>query len=238
MAWLVTAVGIAHAAHRRHQKQPPALCVPGSPPGKSRSWPYRRTLAADSVAQVYSLWRSAPPPSVQAVQFLEHPIYGCAYAHRGATWLGSEPWEDGGKYMNLNQGGDRNVVLVGALVAYEDYSLTEGLEGFRFGVTVKDLRTGRTLRHEPTGKRKVSGEPELEFGFGHTTAIVLNEDGAVAWIVEVPADEGGGFQVHAAAFAGSTVLASGPEIDPSSLALGGSTLYWMQGGQPRTATLR
>jgi hypothetical protein len=200
--------------------------------------PYRRTIAANQVAQVYSLWEIPPPRVVKALEGPEHRIYGCAYGHRGAIWLGSEPSNGGGgKYMNLNVGGDRNVVLAGSIVAYEDYSLTEGLEGFRFGVTVEDLRTGRTLHHEPTGKRKVCGECDLEFGFGHTTAIVVNEGGGVAWIVEVPVDEGGGYQVHAVDSSGSRMPDSGPEIDPSSLALGGSTLYWMHGAQAHTATL-
>jgi hypothetical protein len=45
------------------------------------------------------------------------------------------------------------------------------------------------------------------------------------------------FEVHAADRTGSRLLASGPTIDPHSLALAGSTLYWTQGGKPFTASL-
>lgn len=38
--------------------------------------------------------------------------------------------------------------------------------------------------------------------------------------------------------AGETVVASGAGIDPSSLALAGSRLYWLDNGQPQTAELR
>ncbi len=61
-------------------------------------------------------------------------------------------------------------------------------------------------------------------------------DGSVAWIVETGEEEGR-YQVHAVDKSGSRVLASGPNIDPSSLALAGSTLYWTQGDQPFSASL-
>ena len=61
-------------------------------------------------------------------------------------------------------------------------------------------------------------------------------DGSVAWIVETNEEEGE-YQVHAVDKSGSRVLASNPDIDPTSLALAGSTLYWTQGGQPATASL-
>jgi hypothetical protein len=174
-----------------------------------------------------------------------HPIYGCVYGHRGARLLGPEPWDDSGKYMNLNTFGERNVVLAGTVVAYEDYYTTEGLCGFQFHVVVEDLRTGAVLRHEPVATRTVP-EPESEcgeFGIGDTTAIVVEADGAVAWTVEAPASFveahliEPGSQVRAADASGSRLLAAGTAVDPSSLALGGSTVYWTQGGQPRSATL-
>jgi hypothetical protein len=139
--------------------------------------------------------------------------------------------------MNYSYFGDRNIVLAGPIVAYEHYSFAEGLGGTRLGVAVRDLRTGATLRDEPTGKAKIPGsEPELEFGIGHTATIVVKSNGSVAWILETSAQEDR-YQVHAADMTGSRLLASGPDIDRSSLALAGNTIYWMQSGQPRAAPL-
>jgi hypothetical protein len=65
---------------------------------------------------------------------------------------------------------------------------------------------------------------------------VVKRDGSVAWIVETNQEEGR-YQVHAVDKSGSRVLATGPDVDPTSLALAGSTLYWAQGDQPFSASL-
>jgi hypothetical protein len=82
-------------------------------------------------------------------------------------------------------------------------------------------------------------------GVGNVVAIVVKSDGAVAWIAEdYERTLGTGtpsvtpyFDVEAVDKSGSRLLASGTDIDPSSLALAGNTLYWMQGGQPASAPL-
>ncbi|HXB16322.1 MAG TPA: hypothetical protein VNV44_11340 [Solirubrobacteraceae bacterium] len=233
----------AHRPRRRHKPVPPPLCEPETSPYKSRAEPYRRTLATDDLAQVYSL--GASRPALAGLQSGRRPIYGCVYSHRGALLLGAEPWDNGGKYMALNIGGERNVVIAGTFVAFEDYEMTESLCGFKFKVVVEDLRTGKVLRNEPAGTRTVP-DPGFEcgeVGLGNTTGIVLKADGAVAWILE-PQDWAveahiiePGYEVHAADATGSTSLARGLDVDPSSLALAGSTVYWTQGGLPRAATL-
>jgi hypothetical protein len=223
------------ASTGRHHKHLPLLCAPGTSPSKSATQPYRKTIAADPVAQVYSL--GAGPPVTPGHGEWKRQIYGCTYGHRGAYSLGVEPYRELSKYSNESRFGELNIVLAGAIVAYEDFSFFEGLGGQRQGVVVEDLRTGRRLRDEPTGKHKVPGsEPELEFGIGDTTAIVVKSDGSVAWIVKTSTEEGT-YQVHAADATGSRVLASGADIDPSSLALAESTLYWTQGSQPHSAPL-
>jgi hypothetical protein len=194
-----------------------------------------KTLAVDPFAQVYSL--GAGPPVTSGHGEWERRIYGCAYGHRGAYFLGVEPYREVTKYMNEGYFGDLHIVLAGPLVAYEHYARGEGLNNSREEVVVRDLRTGTRLRDEPTGRAKIPGpEPELEFGIGDTTAIVVKGDGSVAWIVETR-DADGRYQVHAVDAVGSRLLASGADINPTSLALAENTLYWTQGGQPQAAPI-
>jgi len=73
-----------------------------------------------------------------------------------------------------------------------------------------------------------------DIGLGETTAIVVKSDGSVAWIVRT----NDGPQVRFADKTGEHLLAAAsPAIDPNSLALAGSTLYWTQGGKPMSAAL-
>jgi hypothetical protein len=191
----------------------------------------------DPYAQVYSLGAGPPvaqPPGAASSERRE--IYGCVYGHRGAYDLGPTPHWELDKYLEGPYLGDSNVVLAGPIVAYE-YREAPASGKPHWAVFVQDLRTGRTLRHEPTGNLATpSGEPEQDFGIGPTTAIVLKSNGSVAWIVSAGRSEGG-YQVHAADLTGSRLLASGGDIDPTSLALVQSTLYWTQGGKPASAPL-
>jgi hypothetical protein len=154
-------------------------------------------------------------------------IHGCAY--------GREPYLVGTEELckGVRCGGPQGEVLAGPLVAYEEGG---GGEIFnRYFVMVRDLRTGRVVRKLPTGTPTKPPTSPLSAGIGPTTAIVVKPDGAVAWIVETgyPSE----YQVHAVDSSGSRTLASGTDIDPSSLALAGSTLYWMQNGQAMSAPL-
>ena len=74
--------------------------------------------------------------------------------------------------------------------------------------------------------------------------MVLKTDGSVAWINEFglvvnkfgtvhPME----YEVHAVDKNGSRVLGSGTNVDPHSLALAGSTLYWTQDGSPMSTVL-
>ena len=142
-------------------------------------------------------------------------------------------------------GGVDEVALVGHMVVYESWFSGRENRPERHRVIVRDLRTGRVLHNLPTGTPRTP-EPG-EVGNGGTTAIVLKADGSVAWInlflergVIVPPEPVNfirNYEVHAVDQSGSRVLASGPDIDPRSLALGGSTLYWTQGGKPASTTL-
>ncbi len=58
----------------------------------------------------------------------------------------------------------------------------------------------------------------------------------MAWITQASPDEGS-YQVHTVDKTGSHELAFGADIDPYSLALAGSRLYWTQEGKPMSAVL-
>jgi hypothetical protein len=125
------------------------------------------------------------------------------------------------------------------MLAYESYWFTSnpvpGAIECEQDVVVRDLRSGRVLHDVPTG---TSGPPS--FCFGPAITLIVKSDGAVAWISK-DEDEGhpepAPCEVHAVDGTGSKLLASGSDIEPYSLALGGSTLYWLQGGKPMSAAL-
>lgn len=119
-------------------------------------------------------------------------------------------------------------------MAYEEWSTVPHGSTYWL-VIVRNLRTGRVLHKVPTG---IAGPGTVEvLGDGFTTAIVVKPDGAVAWILESGASRPIEYQVHAVDAKGERTLASGSGIEPSSLALAGSTLYWTQDGQSFSATL-
>jgi hypothetical protein len=88
------------------------------------------------------------------------------------------------------------------------------------------------LHRLPTGTPVA---PE-QVGGGEAAAIVVKNDGAVAWILQThwaPAE----YEVHAVDKSGRRLLAQGHDIGPGSLALAGSTLYWTQGNKPFSSLL-
>ena len=95
-------------------------------------------------------------------------------------------------------------------------------------VGVVSLRTGRRSETPNTG-------------FGSTGPVVTTR-GTIAWVDVGEYPQGGRFapgkRVRAMAFGGPVAtLDEGEEIEPESLALGGSTLYWTKAGAPRSAGL-
>jgi hypothetical protein len=201
-------VAMASSRHRR------AFACPAS-----RS----HVLVADRVAEVYE----APEPLG-----LHERIFACAHSGRHVYDLGPIPQCGGGA------GGCESVehvVLAGTIVAYERASATGSFQsrpGAEYQIVVRELRTGRTLENVPTGTNAVGGSG----GSGPATAVVAKSDGAVAWIVQKSPVEGR-YQVHVLDRAGARIVAVGPEIDPTALALAGSTLYWSQGGKAFSAAV-
>ena len=187
--------------------------------GRRRCPPaYKQVLAADPEAVVYQ---------AAARDGEEGEVYGCAYRsgrsyHFGPPLYGS----------SAGSGGTNPIALAGPIAAY-------GVEIFVSGLTqqssaeiwVRDLLTGKVIHRMPNGSPAEPGDT----GIGETTAIVVKSDGSVAWMARSGGPEG--IQLRSIDRTGSHLLAASPEIEPDSLALAGSTLYWTQGGRAMSAKL-
>ena len=194
-------------------KRPPA------PKVSSCSSIRTHAVAADTQAQVFVALNS----------YLTHSYYGCVYGSRHIYELGIvNDCENSGAAGRCE--GISRVGLGGTFVAYEEH--LPGL-GAAWVEVVRNLLTGRVLRKLPTGR---STPPHA----GTPRSIVVKSDGAIAWIVGTrvatangPAED----EVYASDSSGTRLLASGPGIEPASLALTGSTVYWTQEGRPFSAPL-
>ena len=160
-------------------------------------------------------------------------VYACVYGGHRSYKLGIPPPPP--RSLGAPSGREfiQNEVLSGPIVAYERRTVpaTAVVTDVLY---VRDLRSGRVLHVAPTGA-PVPGEP-ASAGNGEAVTVVAKADGAIAWIVET-AIAPNKYEVRAVDESGTRVLAAGNNIDPSSLALAGSTLYWTQGGEPLAATL-
>jgi DNA-binding beta-propeller fold protein YncE len=133
-----------------------------------------------------------------------------------------------------------HAVLAGATVAYE--RLRYGPEEHEWVVVSRNLRTGQVIRETPTGTEHRPGD----IGVGPIISLAVKPDGSTAWVAEnaerstlapngTPAIRY--FDIYADDHSGERLLAVGTNIDPSSLALGGTHLYWTEAGTPRSATI-
>jgi hypothetical protein len=226
----------ATATAARGRPATPAKCRPNS----------SHAVFTDPQAQVYA---------VQNGEVLN--IRACANGQQRSFFIASC-----NRYESATAcAGEPQVILAGAVVAYEE-SFTTADRYTRKGqavrtslrVIVRDLRTGRVLHDVPTGSPP---KPEPgSVGVGSIVALVLKSDGSVAWIAmdteRSATAKAAYFDVYATDTSGTRLLASGTDIDPSSLALSsgathlddyphtivGSTLYWTQGGQSFSTTLK
>jgi hypothetical protein len=182
-------------------------------------------VVADAQAQVYLarqvIFEQGSHQPLRTIRVYR----GCQLGAARSLLLGPAPSECGSSGCPPHL---EDLTLAGTLVAFQRSTTSESSEGGsgEWLVIVRDLRSGRVLRSVPTG---TSTNPMVR-GAGPTTAIAVKKDGAVAWIVEA-SHEPNRYEVHAVDKSGSRLLASGADVDPSSLALAGSTLYWTQGGK-------
>jgi hypothetical protein len=171
---------------------------------------HAHVLKADRLAELYTA-----PEDPEYPEFLG--VYGCAYKNKSSYLLGNVPEPNVG-----GPGSGAGVsleVLTGTVVA-DWYADSPG------SIAVRNLVNGRVLHR--------IFAPDNE-NIGPVSALVVKRDGAVAWISEPLA--GGPIQVHAVDKTGSRLLASSEIIEPKSLALMGSTLYWAEAGKRKSAVL-
>jgi hypothetical protein len=217
---LAASPAAARSTHRRQSR-----CTPG----------HAHLLASDAVAQVYEAGSHEDG-------FRPERIVGCIYGATHVYVVGFPSFGSGG-----GGGGSSVKQLAGTdvAVASSSSSMVYGTESA--SVLVRDLRTGRVIVDTPTGPPEPSPAELHSPGFGRivgagpVTSVVLKPDGALAWIASTPAYRvtlAGSYQVYAFDSSGKRTLAAGNDIDPFSLALAGSTVYWTQSGKPSSAALR
>lgn len=174
----------------------------------------RNTIAATREARVYV----GHGPRVGTA------VFGCLYGSSRRRLLGSTGGEIGVTHVQL---AGRYVGFFVQTSGARDSTMADA------GVYVVDLKSGKRLHGENGGGM---GQVDL-FGFN----IVLKADGAAGWIVETRDPSTNrlvGREVHRVDTSGAAVLDSSICIDETSLALGGSSLYWTDAGQVRSAHLR
>jgi len=180
--------------------------------------PHRRLIDADAQAVIYLGLFETP----------EEEVYACAYGSPRRYRLG--PPASGSEVGSRGVG---PIALSGLIVAYgRGYSLaTSGQSDHE--IWVRNLVTGKVLYRTPNGSPSGPGS----IGLGETVAIVVKRDRAVAWTVRAGIQLGG-FQVRSVDKTGGHILAMSTEIEPDSLALAGSTVYWTQGSKTYSAQLQ
>jgi hypothetical protein len=197
-------------------------------------------VAADSQAEVYI----AREPFY--AEDGRHGRLGTLVSYRGCAYGRSRSYRLGIVGVGSARGGvsTEHITLAGAFVAYETGRVVTEIES-DLHVVVRNLRTGRTLTDVPTGV-PLQSRPHYT-GVGPVRAMVLNSSGTVAWIAtddlrsegleHETGREANYYDLYLLDRTGERLLASGTEVDPHSLALGGGTLYWTLGGKPFSAPL-
>jgi hypothetical protein len=148
-----------------------------------------------------------------------------------------------GRTRTLATGGPRSTGLVprlrlaGRYLGYDAADADDGQPGVALLVAVRDVKRDRCIRgflaNPPDGDLSFSYD-DAEPG---VTDLELTGDGGLAWIVSGRPDRDDYFYVQKNDGGGRAVLDEGTTIDPSSLALSGRRIYWMNAGVPRSATL-
>lgn len=221
-----------------------------------------RVVVSDARAAVYSFSHRGPERYERGSD-----VRACARGHRPVLLREIVAYEDNAGpclYGCLLANWRRTTSLAGSMVAYATDSGEDtkyrACYCERWGIAVRDLRTGRVLHAVATGPHRgnvdapgAPGEPgpatgDLYVGDGPAERVVVRPDGSVAWIAEnfiswLEASRSGrterrSYELRVIDHAGERVLASGPGLDRRSLSLHGSRLEWTQDGVRSYAPLQ
>jgi hypothetical protein len=168
------------------------------------------TLVASSQSRVYSLAKNS-----------DDPVYAC-YAKAGKKILLAT-------FRNCSDSSSfAGAVLAGPYIAYVTGSCD--LVDERETLRVLDLRTGKVLK--TTDATSDVGAPNTRF-----RGMVVTAKGSVAWIGFVDGDTTKLTEVYKWDSGGKVKLDAGDDVAQDSLALGGTTLYWLKGATAKSASL-
>lgn len=140
--------------------------------------------------------------------------YACSYATGKTRSLGQHAIVGPGRETDRFQ-------VAGRYVGYITAHCSSGAQDCDDYVTVLDLRTRRTT---------------MQSSFGDLTSekLVLATNGSVAWVRKT----GTLYEVRRIDGRGEAVVDSGSDIEPSSLAIAGSSVYWRKGGGVQSMQLQ
>jgi hypothetical protein len=219
LAGLAVLAAPSPASAKTHGR--PWICRPG----------HAHLVEADKQAQVYETGHR-----YEGV-FEAERIVGCVYGSSRQFFVGDTPSGSGS-----GGGGSSVEQMSGSLVAVGGSSYSTVYESESDWVSVIDLRTGRRIHESFTGPPEPARNTGYEdYGAGPLASLVLRPNGDLAWIAATPPSRltsAGRYQVYTLEASGRRMIAFGNDIEPSSLALAGETIYWTQGGKPFSAPLR
>jgi hypothetical protein len=179
--------------------------------------PHTRTLIESRYARVFSELRT-----------LHHIKYACLL-RRGKPIALEYAFDD----FPVTAAGPPAMALAGPLLAYTYNDEQCGTCGGRDGLTVRDLRTGRTANGFGP-----EGDPDPNtFDYGRIRRLVLRRDTALAYIQCFSRCRSSHlFKIDSGA-AGPVLVAKGAGIDPHFLRLANGRVRWRQAGRVHSAPL-
>jgi hypothetical protein len=156
-------------------------------------------------------------------------MFACASGHR-ARILG--PAVD----CPLDCLGVRSIALTERFVAFEAFDNGTRDASDYDRVVVVDLQSGSSRVADAGGHTRFAGDPPYKPPApGSVTDLVLNVNGHVAWISQDDSGQSRTYLVRTRSAGKAVTLASGPGIQPGSLAAAGARVYWTQDGVARSA---